>query len=269
MVATDVDGTCIGRTEELDQLSQLLGAAVRSTSSAVILRGEAGIGKTVVLEEAIEALLVRHRCYDPGRRTDQRHPARCAGERCHVCELERTMRRFDSSSSSKRRWSTSPTTTLAPTRPPCRLFSALQDRSPLVVAVDDLHLLDDDTVVLLSSLLRRADRHPMVLLATMRNPGPPPSGTLAMFVERLARDQLLSLVDLDPDGSTHAGGDRADHRRRPGRSDTDRPARAAERWEPVLRDPVAARVAETGALEVDDASCRVPRPSEASQRIEG
>jgi predicted ATPase len=43
----------VGRHEEREQIERLLDAARRRTSGVLVLRGEAGIGKTALLEHAV------------------------------------------------------------------------------------------------------------------------------------------------------------------------------------------------------------------------
>ena len=50
----------IGRTEELEKLKALLEQVRGGMSGAVVLRGEAGIGKTALLNAVVESLSLIH-----------------------------------------------------------------------------------------------------------------------------------------------------------------------------------------------------------------
>ena len=45
----------IGRTEELEKLKALLGQVRGGMSGAIVLRGEAGMGKTALLNSVVES----------------------------------------------------------------------------------------------------------------------------------------------------------------------------------------------------------------------
>ena len=79
-----------------------------------------------------------------------------------------------------------------------RLLRGWAGRNPVVLAVDDLHAADVDTMAVLSQLVRRLRYDPVTFVATMRAHAPDVGPDLAATVERLGRDGLAEVIDLDP-----------------------------------------------------------------------
>jgi DNA-binding CsgD family transcriptional regulator len=77
-----------------------------------------------------------------------------------------------------------------------RLFTALAAANPLGLAVDDLHELDDDSIALLSVVLRRLSAAPIGFLAAVREHLPVPNTAAGELLERLADGDDLVRVKL-------------------------------------------------------------------------
>jgi DNA-binding CsgD family transcriptional regulator len=79
-----------------------------------------------------------------------------------------------------------------------RLLRAWGERQPAVLAIDDLHVADVDTLTLLALLMRHLQDAPLTFLATMRAHAPDVSVDLASAIERLARDGVATVIELGP-----------------------------------------------------------------------
>jgi DNA-binding NarL/FixJ family response regulator len=77
-----------------------------------------------------------------------------------------------------------------------RLFTALAAAGPLAVVVDDLHELDDESLALLTVVLRRLSAAPIGLLVALRAHLAAPDAAAEEMLERLAADVELALVEL-------------------------------------------------------------------------
>jgi len=77
-----------------------------------------------------------------------------------------------------------------------RLLTALTTASPLALVVDDLHELDDDSIALLSVVLRRLASAPIALVAAVRAHLPTPNAAADELLERLADNAELVRLDL-------------------------------------------------------------------------
>lgn len=77
-----------------------------------------------------------------------------------------------------------------------RLFTALAAAGPLAVVVDDLHELDDESLALLTVVLRRLSAAPIGLLAALRGHVAAPNAAADDLLERLAADVDLERIEL-------------------------------------------------------------------------
>src|SRR5262245_45698437 len=82
-------------------------------------------------------------------------------------------------------------------RPVASLLEAACADGPLVVAIDDLHHADEDTLVLIGFLVRRLVQLPVLWLCTCRPHAVEPSAGLARLVHRLAEDRRLEELVLE------------------------------------------------------------------------
>lgn len=79
-----------------------------------------------------------------------------------------------------------------------RLLTALAAHGPVVLAIDDLHQLDDDSVALLTVVLRRVATAPVVLVVAVRSHVAALSEALADLLSDLADTSDQVRVDLAP-----------------------------------------------------------------------
>ncbi len=190
----------IGRHAELQQAVEALKRSRHGEATTLVVRGEAGIGKSRFLDEVLtQAELLGHRVRD-GRLGDLDRYIPFAAFVLALGpglvdepdpELWATAEALDEG--------------LAGALPLPRIVDEL-DRllrgwsatDPVVLAIDDLHAADTDTLAVLSQLVRRLQDAPVTFVATMRAHAPDVSTELAATVERLGRDGLAVLVDLGP-----------------------------------------------------------------------
>ncbi|MFI5693824.1 ATP-binding protein [Kribbella sp. NPDC051586] len=190
-----------GRERELaDVVSTAVGAA-GGTGGALILRGEAGIGKSRFLTASAQRLggdrvyLIRLRAHELERaipyRTFRRALDRTfAGATGEVAELTRALVHVLDGTSGQ--------PLAAVHGAAARLFAALRADRPVLLLVDDLHLADDDTIVLLAGLSGIPARHPVVVVGTIRGPEMATVAPLVAWLDRLRTDRLLWQFDLGP-----------------------------------------------------------------------
>ncbi len=213
----------IGRAAELDRLHDAYARAVSGVSCTVVVAGEAGIGKTRLIERFgtivtsaggrvmvggclplgagglpyspfVEALRVLFRDVDPGALPALLGPGRD--------ELARLMP--ETRPSSERHQSGSAPTDVTEDRfAQVRLFElilGLLDRlarlSPVVLVVDDLQWADPSTRDLVAFLVRNLRDERVLLVATIRTDEPDATGTFLPFLAELERGERVDRVDL-------------------------------------------------------------------------
>jgi DNA-binding SARP family transcriptional activator len=185
----------LGRAAELSALEQATRQALGGTFALLLIEGEAGLGKTRLLDELAAGLagvrvgrascteLERHLPYVPlaAALRDALTPAEVAGP--HRAALGRIVPE------------------LAPADPPAEvaeidvleaLVDVLAGHAPLIILLDDLQWADQETVTALSYLQRRGAAIPAALVATIRTEDAPP-GHLA---RRLGPDMTVRLNPL-------------------------------------------------------------------------
>ena len=185
----------VGRQRELDELGSLIQRSSRDRAPvAAIVTGEPGSGKTRLLGEALSRLrnprLVRVVGFEP----NQAVPLAAVGEvirqlssvPVHGPSLERLV--FGGRDRT--------------TRAPLRIFEAahraLASYGPLVIAIDDLQWVDDQSLGLIHYLLRAADpaHQPLTVIAVSR---PSPTGrTFRSTLESLLPAERRALLELGP-----------------------------------------------------------------------
>jgi ATP/maltotriose-dependent transcriptional regulator MalT len=216
--ATDPTGTLtltgtqlVGRDHEVDLLKDLVGEAARGRTVAVTVSGQAGIGKTAVVDELVR-LCARQRFLQlraSGMRAERGYPygvlvelmdaAICAAsdeDTLASTDLEDLTRVLPALGA------VTPTT--ATDRPPgplmvCRAVNkvlgglAKQHRGVAII-VDDLHWADEASVAVLGYLIRHPLHSPTVIAAAYR------SGwdSSALAVGRAEIDGVSAHVDLGP-----------------------------------------------------------------------
>ncbi len=202
-----------GREDGLGHLRACLSATQEGRGSAVFITGALGVGKTALLSAicesatALGARVLRGRAWplDAGLAYAPLVEALGAGLR----DLEAGERAEIVASlpdlGHLLPWLPGP----APTDSEAgltrtRLFEAvaiviqrLAARSPVVLAVDDLHLADAATVELLQYLVRRCRHHPVLVLLSHRV-GAAASRTLRLLGSLLERAELATTIALEP-----------------------------------------------------------------------
>ena len=194
-------GTLIGRHAELQRAVDALKRSRTGEATTLVVRGEAGIGKSRFLDEVLaQAELLGHTVRD-GRLGELDRYVPFAAFVLALGPVLADERDPDL-------WAT--TEALADglaggDLPLARLVDEVErllrgwaGRNPVVLAVDDLHAADVDTLAVLSQLVRRLRDDPVTFVATMRAHAPDVGPDLAATVERLGRDGLAVVIDLDP-----------------------------------------------------------------------
>jgi predicted ATPase len=180
----------VGRHAELAQLHEALEQALRGERQVVFVTGEAGIGKTAVVDAFVEqvsnsALLVGHgQCIEHHSEGEAYLPMLVAvSEICRQAPDENVMAllgRYAPSwlahmpwLSDVAGWETRQRETLALTRERmlremAELLEALTAKIPLLLVLEDLHWSDYSTLDLVSMLARRRGSARLLLLITYR-----------------------------------------------------------------------------------------------------
>ena len=210
----------VGRSAELDLLQSGLGSVRRGRGRTVLLRGEPGIGKTRLLDEASRQALafgfVVHVAqvsdFGGGRLGDaQRQLLRqlTRGAEDDIAGLPPLLQAAlqagldrPLSADAMTAWQVidEPARAMAAAEVLAVLATRLARRAPLLLAVEDLHWADEQTLAAIGRLAAVAAEQPMLLLLTARGDGDP--------LERGLREKLsglpFALIDLTPLGGDEA-----------------------------------------------------------------
>jgi DNA-binding CsgD family transcriptional regulator/tetratricopeptide (TPR) repeat protein len=210
---TRVAPPLVGRDVEINALVDVLTGIERSGFRCIAVTGEAGIGKTRLLDEALERTASKRRLILRGRATefDQVVPFGLM-----IDALDRYL--ADSNVSIAGRVGDGYAAELAaifpslPRRGPpavttqaeryrCHyairlLIEQLAADCPLVLALDDVHWADEASVELIAHLLRRGFKHPVALILAYRARGAP--HLLNRAVDSFARGDRLEAIELEP-----------------------------------------------------------------------
>ena len=148
------------RDGTLGAIEHLLSAALEGRGSSLFIVGEAGLGKTTMLERAQQAAASRFRI-SIGRAdgTESTLP---------FGVIDQALRGLGFRRGPERKAVRQPPLQARATR----LFAAEQFlealRSPGLILLDDLHWADDDSLALLSFLCRRIGNLPIAIIGTLR-----------------------------------------------------------------------------------------------------
>src|SRR5262245_19604752 len=202
----------VGRASELDRLNRAMESAWAGRGPLVAILGEAGIGKTRLLDELIEIALRRGAQVVPGRcyETEQIFPF---GPWVNILRTAIQGRDLDGLSPLWR----AELSRLLPelgepgVHPPVsagdqlRLFDTVMGfvrhiaiQQPLVVLLDDLHWADEMSLRLLSFLVRRSQGAPILIVGTARDDELETAPFLRRIFDDFDRDDRLVRLILSP-----------------------------------------------------------------------
>ena len=169
----------VGRDAELDAIDRLIEAAARGESSLLLVRGEAGIGKTRLLDRLSHRAAERRFTVLRGRATELESDVPFAAVVEALEPLDDVA--LATPASPAERW---------------RLHRGLRERldalpggHPFALVLDDVHWADPATLELLEHLMRRPPERPHLLVAALR-PGD--------VAERLLAIRPAAALDLGP-----------------------------------------------------------------------
>jgi tetratricopeptide (TPR) repeat protein len=210
----------IGRSIELTAIHQLIESTKSGKGQVALLSGEAGIGKSRMVAEAIAYAttqafqVVQGNCF-PSDRSYPYAPlldllrtllanSDTTTISANLKPFARNLQQFfpEVVSLAPDLISIQPLTPLEPEQEKRRIFATLAQcftsmatRQPFLLIVEDLHWSDDTSLEFLHYLARRSTAHPLMLLMTYRNDEIPPalkSWLAQLDRERLAQEFLLT-----------------------------------------------------------------------------
>ncbi|MCA1823591.1 MAG: AAA family ATPase, partial [Frankia sp.] len=197
----------IGRGPDCDRIDAVLDSARRSTSAAVIFRGHAGIGKTSLLDYALT-----HRdgftvCHARGTETEAGLPYAGLLDLLRpflglVGELPQVQREALEGALALGPPPGAPALPFAVSTASLGLLAVAAESGPILLAIDDAHSLDAETVQAVTFALRRLYAEPVAAVITLR-PDPPSSLAAAGFplVELAGLSEPDTRLLLMQDGS--------------------------------------------------------------------
>ncbi|MBP2326092.1 DNA-binding SARP family transcriptional activator/type II secretory pathway predicted ATPase ExeA [Kibdelosporangium banguiense] len=180
-VPVQVADGLIARAAELALIEHRLAGAGRGDGGAVLITGEAGIGKSRLVQAATDLALARGFSVAVGRCVDGTAPAFWPWAQVlrsdlltrHSATTEALYELYD------------------------QVMAALTE-TPLVLVLDDLHWADASSLRLLAFVAQEAARHRLLVLATCRpEPGDHPQ-ELRDTLAALSRQQCTDRIELTP-----------------------------------------------------------------------
>jgi DNA-binding CsgD family transcriptional regulator/tetratricopeptide (TPR) repeat protein len=200
-----------GRTSELDSLVELLRRAGEGPCQVALIEGEAGIGKTRLLAEALDrarglgfqpfvgtaAELERDRPFGALVEAFDLHPTASDPERAEIGHLLVGDR--DPLEGSRLSLAEAPALRFRVLEAVLTLVERLCLSAPVVIAVEDLHWADPSTLLVLRQLCRRLVHLPLALIGTLRTS--PRSPELDRLLGEFATHGGLHLLlgSIDPE----------------------------------------------------------------------
>ena len=180
----------VGRDAELRRLREVLAASAGGQRRTLFVTGEAGIGKTTLLEELVEEipagpqriLIGRGQCIEQRRDAEPYLPVLEALQSLSQADSEvvELLKRFAPTWLVRMPWLLSPAELqnlqvqlmgAGPERMLREFTTALTEiarYTPLLIVLEDLHWSDAATIDLLAALARRRDPVPLMLLGSLR-----------------------------------------------------------------------------------------------------
>jgi DNA-binding CsgD family transcriptional regulator len=201
----------VGRELPLARLLDNLKSALSGTGRTCLIAGEAGIGKTRLLQELLDRASAHDCLVLSGKAQDYDHgiayvglrdllASKPAGEfdeasRAILAEL---LQALDAAVLGQRAGSDQgarlqPAYLLA-----TRFFGSLCQYRPTIIALDDAHLADDETLTALSLAARHLAQLPLFLVVSTRLDKWVPGSRFAATIGRLIDSGLGAVVDLSP-----------------------------------------------------------------------
>ncbi len=207
------DTPLVGRQLERARLDEALSAAWQGSGQVVVIRGEAGIGKTRLVTQlharALEkgARVLLGRAYE----TEQTLPFGPWLGALRGAGVARDAALLDTVGRVWRAQLARLLPEVGPAPPPAatgadtlhlfecvaRLIAALAARQPLLLVLEDLHWADDTSLRLLAFVARRVPARAVLLVATAREEEPE-TPALATTLHALARDAAPMTLRLGP-----------------------------------------------------------------------
>jgi tetratricopeptide (TPR) repeat protein len=202
-------GGIVGRHRELAAVLDRVKAARARHESTIFLRGEAGIGKSRLVAEVLDQARLLGYTVLAGRAEELERSVPYAALREALepaLRAERSVALLDAVDAVRSSLALTPTprvdrqtgrTSLQVLYAEGeRLLRAWSDRQPLVLAIDDLHAADRDTLTVVSLLSRHLSESRVVLLGALRLHAPDRSLELDALVDRLSASGRATVVDL-------------------------------------------------------------------------
>jgi class 3 adenylate cyclase/tetratricopeptide (TPR) repeat protein len=214
----------VGRNPQLERLSAKLGEALNGRGSVAMLRGEAGIGKTRILEEFAElavqsgAVVLRGACYDGEWQRPIGPFAEAIGDYARHVDLATLAADLGNTASILSRISPALSESLGEIAEPTplgkdeerlRLFDAVaqflvavSQRTPLVLILDDLHWAERSVIAMLSHVAHFVPANPIFLIGAYRDAEVDRKHPLAAAlagISRLRNFETLTLEGLRGD----------------------------------------------------------------------
>jgi DNA-binding CsgD family transcriptional regulator len=200
----------VGRDRVVGLLEDELKQAVAGQARVALISGEAGIGKTSMLDALVararrldcEVLLARAHEYDRGMAYATLRQSLTSAEltddplRAQAGELTEAVDRLQLQGGDGIGGHHDVGHSLLALT--TRLMETLCNRRPAVVAIDDAHLADPESLVAVSTVLRHLRRQPLLVVTTTRPEGLEPHSVLLPTVGRLIQDEQGSHVELAP-----------------------------------------------------------------------
>lgn len=259
-----------GRERELEILNEALAEAAEPGTRVVVIRGEAGIGKSVLMHRFLDDAEASATHVFAGR-------ADVLERGVPYAAMHHALARFAPTADSSfqplvDRLGDAMSLPAAKPEPVAedrlalvldagwRLIRRMVRRGPVVIAVDDLHAADEETISLLRVLSRRLTGMPVLVVVSLRSNLLTPIPAVERFLGEVVADSRVTVIDLGPLRREHVEQLLADL--------------AGEPATPAIVDEVLERsggnaffVAELGASLRNELSPSAERPSGRSDHV--
>ncbi len=212
----------VGRTKEFCTLYEVWERTVEQAPSHILVLGDSGVGKSTLVERLATAAGLaggassRVQCYDLEHEIPYSNlshlvygllalPGATATDPEALAELSRTAPRV------RERFQSIPEaiesqgeiSRIRLTEAVERLASSVAEEQPTMLVIDDFHLADDASIAVLSLLMRRIERHPVMVVLTARagELGRSPNASRLRDVQARLNLRTLDLPPLSNDES--------------------------------------------------------------------